>query len=297
MSSVPLYSRRRRNKYEKKHSGSWIPKVVLGGLAVLFFGSIVAVLGAVAFSAMTVMNIYSEYAKNLPEPERISEQQSTLFKTTKILDRTGKIVLYELFDPTGGNRTNVSLDKISPDLINATIALEDKTFWTNEGVDYLGMARALYNMARGQAVQGGSTLTQQLVKKVLLPERETQSRTNVELKIQETIMAREISDKYSKEQILEWYLNTIYYGNFAYGIEAAAEAYYGKHATELTLNEAATLAAIPQYPGLNPLDNPEVAREPNPKKFRSFKRNSISKRPISFSMCAATWKTNTVPTR
>jgi penicillin-binding protein 1C len=116
-------------------------------------------------------------------------------------------------------------------------------------------------MMRGQQLQGASTLTQQLVKKVLIPERETQSRTNVELKIQETIMAREISLKYSKQQILEWYLNTIYYGNFAYGIEAASEAYYGKHANELTLSEAATLSAIPQYPALNPLDNPEVARE------------------------------------
>jgi peptidoglycan glycosyltransferase len=101
---------------------------------------------------------------------------------------------------------------MSPFLINATVALEDKTFWTNEGVDYLGMGRAVLNMLRGQALQGASTLTQQLVKKVLLPQRETQSRTNVELKIQETIMAREISQKYSKEQILEWYLNTIYYG-------------------------------------------------------------------------------------
>ena len=261
MSSLPIYNRRRRTRYEKKHGGSWIPKVILGALAILVFGSVLAILGAVAFSALTVMNVYADYAKNLPQPEKISQQASTQFKTTKIYDRTGKVVLYELFDPTGGNRTNVSLDKISPFLINATISLEDKTFWTNEGVDYMGMVRAVYNMTRGQQLQGASTLTQQLVKKVLIPERETQSRTNVELKIQETIMAREISLKYSKQQILEWYLNTIYYGNFAYGIEAASEAYFGKHAKDLTLNEAATLSAIPQYPALNPLDNPEIARE------------------------------------
>ncbi|MCC7163945.1 MAG: transglycosylase domain-containing protein [Anaerolineae bacterium] len=261
MSSFSVYNRRRRARHEKKHGGSWIPRMIAMGLLVVLFGTLAAILGTVAFSALTVMNMYAEYAKNLPEPERISEQQSTLFKTTKIYDRTGKVILYELFDPAGGNRTNVALDKISPHLINATIALEDKTFWTNEGVDYLGMGRALYNMLRGQPLQGASTLTQQLVKKVLIPERETRSRSNIDLKIQETIMAREISSKYSKEQILEWYLNTIYYGNFAYGIEAAAEAYYGKHARDLTLNEAATLAAIPQYPGLNPIDNPEVAQE------------------------------------
>src|SRR5581483_11556569 len=133
-------------------------------------------------------------------------------------------------------------------------------------VDYMGMVRAFYNMARGQPLQGASTLTQQLVKKVLLPERESESRTNIELKIQETIMAREISQKYSKQQILEWYLNTIYYGNLAYGIEAASEAYFGKHASDLTISEAATLAAITQYPALNPIDNPDEA----------FKRRDIA---------------------
>ncbi len=261
MSSTPIYNRRRRTRYEKKHGGSWIPKAIILALAVLIFGTFAAVVGTIAVSALTVMNVYAEYAKNMPEPARLSQQASTQFKTTKIYDRTGKVLLYELFDPTGGNRTNVSLDKISPYLINATVALEDKTFWTNEGVDLSGLVRAFYNMARGQALQGASTLTQQLVKKVLIPERETQSRTNIELKIQEMIMAREISQKYSKQQILEWYLNTIYYGNFAYGIEAASEAYFGKHAKDLTLSEAATLAAIPQYPALNPLDNPEVAKE------------------------------------
>ena len=261
MSSIPIYNRRRHTRHNSKRSNSWIPKLLLGALGLLIFGSLLAVLGVVVFSAITVTNVYSEFAKNLPEPEKVSQQAATQFKTTKIYDRTGKVVLYELFDPTGGNRTNVALDKISPYLINATIALEDKSFWTNEGVDYIGMVRAFYNMARGQPLQGASTLTQQLVKKVLLPEREMQSRTNVELKIQETIMAREISQKYSKQQILEWYLNTIYYGNFAYGIEAASEAYFGKHASELTLSEAATLAAIPQYPALNPIDNPDPARE------------------------------------
>ncbi len=259
MSSRPIYNRRRRVRLEKTHGNSWIPQIVLGVIAVAFFGLLVVVGGSAAFAAMTVSNMYAAYAKNLPEPAKLSQQASEQFKTTKIYDRTGKVVLYELFDPTGGNRTNVSLDQISPYLVDATIALEDKTFWTNEGVDYLGMGRAVLNMLRGQQLQGASTLTQQLVKKVLIPERETESRTNLELKIQETIMAREISQKYSKKQILEWYLNTIYYGNLAYGIEAASEAYFGKHAKDLTLSEAATLAAIPQYPALNPIDNPEEA--------------------------------------
>lgn len=259
MSSRPIYHRRRRARYESKHGNSWIPKVVVGVFALVVLGLVAAVAMSVAGSVITVINVYAEYSRDLPEPAKLSQQASTQFKTTKIYDRTGKVLLYELFDPTGGNRTNVSLSKISPYLINATIALEDKSFWTNEGVDYAGMFRAVYNMARGQQLQGASTLTQQLVKKVLLPERETESRTQVELKIKETIMAREISQKYSKQQILEWYLNTIYYGNLSYGIEAASEAYFGKHASDLTLSEAATLAAIPQYPALNPIDNPEDA--------------------------------------
>lgn len=262
MSSRPTYTqRRRRARVEKNQGSGWIPQIILGAVGVLIVGTLAGILIAIGSVALYAVNAYGEYAKNLPAPEKVSQQQSIQFKTTKIYDRTGKVLLYELFDPSGGNRTNVALERISPYLINATVALEDKSFWTNEGVDYGGMLRAVYNMMRGQQLQGASTLTQQLVKKVILPERETQSRTNLELKIQETIMAREISQKYSKQQILEWYLNTIYYGNFAYGIEAASEAYFGKHAKDLTLNEAATLAAIPQYPALNPIDNPEVAKE------------------------------------
>lgn len=261
MSSRPTYSRRRRVRHESQRGNHWLPQIILGALGAVFFGALATAIIAVLLVAVTVVNTYASFSKDLPSPAAISEQANAQFKTTKIYDRTGKVVLYELFDPTGGNRTSVPLSKISPYLINATIALEDKSFWTNEGVDYLGMLRAFYNMARGQNLQGASTLTQQLVKKVLIPERETQSRTRIELKIKETIMAREISSRYSKQQILEWYLNTIYYGNFAYGIEAASEAYFGKHASDLTLNEAATLAAIPQYPALNPLDNPELARE------------------------------------
>lgn len=259
MSSRPIYSRRRRVRYEKKHGNNWIPQIILGSFGVLFLGVIAGILIAFGSVALFAINAYAEYSKDLPEPAKLSEQASIQFKTTKIYDRTGKVLLYELFDPSGGNRTNVALKDISPYLINATVSLEDKTFWTNEGVDYTGMVRAVYNMVRGQALQGASTLTQQLVKKVLLPERETESRTQIELKIKETIMAREISQKYSKQQILEWYLNTIYYGNLSYGIEAASEAYFGKHAKDLTLSEAATLAAIPQYPALNPIDNPDEA--------------------------------------
>lgn len=260
MSSRPTYYRRRRVRSEKQHTPNQIPQIIAGAFTMLLIGAVGFVIVGIALSVATVVNIYASYAADLPDPSSISKQTSTQFKTTKIYDRTGKVVLYELFDPTGGNRTYIPLNRISPYLVNATVALEDKTFWTNEGVDYAGMARALYNMARGQQLQGASTLTQQLVKKVLLPERETESRTQIELKIKETIMAREISARYSKQQILEWYLNTIYYGNLAYGIEAASDAYFGKHARDLTLSEAATLAAIPQYPALNPIDNPEQAQ-------------------------------------
>jgi penicillin-binding protein 1C len=250
--------RRRRARLEQRGKTN-LPQLLIGIVGVTLFGVfsliVVVVLGAIA----TALSTYESYAAQLPDPSAVSQEASQQFKTTKIYDRTGTVVLYELFDPLGGNRTTVPLSRIPKDLINATVALEDKSFWTNEGIDYLGMARGLFNTLQGKQLQGGSTLTQQLVKKYIYPERFVQ-RVNIDAKIKEIIFAREITNKYSKQQILEWFLNATYYGNLAYGVEAASEAYFGKHVQDLDLSEAATLAAIPQYPALNPIDNPDDAR-------------------------------------
>lgn len=220
-------------------------------------GLIVTTLGVAAASAVTV---YNYYAKDLPAPGEIVIQTQQQFKTTRIYDRTGQVLLWEIFDPQGGNRTVVPLDRIPQNLINATVALEDRNFWTNPGFDPYGIARAAVSNLQGRALQGGSSITQQLVKNVLIPPEE-RAKPLLSRKIKEVILSSEISRRYAKKKILEWYLNGNYYGNLAYGVDAAAEAYFGKHVPDLDLAESATLAAIPQYPSLNPIDNPQTAIE------------------------------------
>ena len=260
MSVRSLYLRRRRLQKKSTRTGPLLARLTLGSLAVIV-GLVASATGVAAASAVA---IYNYYAKDLPAPGEIVTQTSQQFKTTRIYDRTGQVLLYEIIDPQGGNRTVVPLDQIPQDLKNGTVALEDRTFWTNPGFNLYNIARAAYSTLRGEQVQGASTITQQLVKNVLIPQSERTLRDPGDIstynrKAKELILANEISRRYDKKQILEWYLNGNYYGNFAYGVEAAAQAYFGKHVQDLDLSECATLAAIPQYPFLNPIDNPEEA--------------------------------------
>ena len=219
---------------------------------------------SVGLAAASVVTIYNYYAKDLPAPGEIVTQTNLQFKTTRIYDRTGQILLHEIFDPQGGNRTVVSLDKMPSHLVNATVALEDRNFWTNPGFDWYGMLRAAYSTLRREQVQGASTITQQLVKNVLIPPeerimRDPYSFATYNRKAKEIILSNEISRRYDKKKILEWYLNGNYYGNLAYGVDAAAEAYFGKHVQDLDLAESATLAAIPNNFWYNPIDDPQEA--------------------------------------
>src|SRR5690606_27669381 len=172
----------------------------------------------------------------------------------------------EVIDPLGGDRQWLKLEQIPQEVVDATVAIEDKTFWTNRGFDVEGIGRAFYQyVILGGDIQGGSSITQQLVKNNLIePERRIVgaevSLDDYERKVEELLLAQKISQTYTKEQILEWYLNSNFYGNLAYGIEAAARVYYNKPAAQLTLAEAAMLAAIPQSPALNPIDNPDEAK-------------------------------------
>jgi penicillin-binding protein 1C len=216
--------------------------------------------------AASAVAIYNYYAQDLPAPGEIVTQTQQQFKTTRIYDRTGQVLLYEIIDPQGGNRTVVPLERMPAHLKNATVALEDRNFWTNPGFDWYGIARAAYTTIRGEQVQGASTITQQLVKNVLIPPSERMVRDPLSIvtynrKAKELILSTEIARRYDKKQILEWYLNANNYGNLAYGVEAAAETYFGKHVQDLDLAECATLAAIPQYPVLNPIDDPAAALE------------------------------------
>ncbi len=186
---------------------------------------------------------YASVARDLPPADELSERAST-FASTLVYDRNGQI-LNEIADPNYGRRTAVTIDQISPYVIDATIATEDPNFYSHPGVDPVGIARAVYYAIRERDLSGpgGSTITQQLVKLTFLSAEKTISR-----KVKEAILAAEITRRYDKDTILQIYLNEIYYGNLAYGIEAAAETYFGKHASELTLAQAAMLSGLPQAP-------------------------------------------------
>ncbi len=226
------------------------------GNAALRGMAIIAVLGLVGACLLLAGAVvaYNHFAQDLPPPELLAGQAQA--QTTKIMDRNGEL-LFELFDPNGGRRTNVPISKIPANLKLATIATEDPSFYSNPGVDARGIARAVYYLATtGKASGGGgSTITQQLVRNTLISPEPT-----IERKIREAILALEVTRRYSKDQILELYLNTIPFGNLAYGIEAASQAYFNKHAEDLTLPEASLLAGLPQAPALwDPCENPDAA--------------------------------------
>jgi len=178
--------------------------------------------------------------KDLPSPSQFQLYQTT--QTTKIYDRSGKVLLYEIHGEE--KRTVIPFEEIPKHLKDATIAVEDSNFYKRGSFDWRGILRALIvNIKHGAAIQGGSTITQQLARNVFLTSEKTLKR-----KIKELILAIEIESKYSKEEILNFYLNQIPYGSNAYGVEAAAWLYFNKSAKNLTLAESALLASLPQAP-------------------------------------------------
>ncbi|MCL4869450.1 MAG: transglycosylase domain-containing protein [Anaerolineae bacterium] len=182
------------------------------------------------------------------------------FQTTRIYDRNGQL-LWEIFGE--GNRTKVPLSRIPPELIQATISVEDDTFYENIGLDAPSLVAALIANLRNpeERPMGGSTITQQIVRHIAFDYEERVS-VSYDRKIKEIILAWMMTREYSKDEILEMYLNEIYYGNLAYGVEAAAQTYFAKSAQELSLAEISLLTALPQSPvELNPLTNLEGAKQ------------------------------------
>jgi 1A family penicillin-binding protein len=220
----------------------------------LFLAFVQLTLLAVALLVAAVAWAYNYYGRDLPDPSAIGQYRPA--ETTRIYARDGTTLLYELVDPAGGRRTVVPFDRIPQALKDATVAVEDAGFYDNPGVDLRGIVRALLlNYQAQEVVSGGSTITQQLVRNVLLPPEE-RTRISFERKLREAILAYRVSREYSKSQILGLYLNEVYYGNQAYGVEAAAQSYFGKHIWELNVAEATLIAGLPQSPTvLDPLTN------------------------------------------
>lgn len=189
------------------------------------------------FSTILASLILAYYARDLPRPDRIVRKEGF---ATKIYDRNEKLI-YDVYKKE--KRTPVEIGKVPQYLKQATIAIEDKDFYKHKGFDIKGWLRIIYYAVRYHRLIGGSTLTQQLVKNVLLTNERTISR-----KIREFILALQIESRYSKDQILQMYLNESPYGGATAGVEEAAATYFGKSVSDLNLVESAILAGIPQNP-------------------------------------------------
>jgi penicillin-binding protein 1C len=205
------------------------------------------VLGIVLAGAFLVYQYYT-IAATLPSVEDMRERASQ-FETTRFYDRNGDL-LYEMIDPNAGRRTYIPIEEISPYVIAATISIEDKEFYNHPGFDPVALARALVtNYLSGEVVSGASTITQQLARGLFMAEAE-RAEISYRRKAREIILSAEMTRRYSKNEILELYLNEFNYGNLAYGIEAAAETYFNTTADQLDMAQAAFLAGIPQAPGI-----------------------------------------------
>lgn len=216
--------------------------VVLVGVSLTIFTILIAI----------PVSLYIFFS-TLPDPRTLAVREVPL--TTKIYDRN-KTLLYQFYN--NENRSLVALSDLPPYVAQATIAVEDQNFYHHPGIDVSAIVRAAYADATGDGIQGASTITQQLIKSTLLsPER------TLDRKIREVVLSFWAEKIYSKNQILTMYLNQVGYGGSAYGIEAAAETYFGKHASNLSLAEAAMLAGLPSAPTVySPFGaHPELAKE------------------------------------
>ncbi len=229
-----LRSKRHKQRQAQKKSQTGVKYLKLKILLTFLIGCVFAIM----FLAVP-FGVYLWY-KQLPSPDLISRQtQST---ATKILDRNGK-ALYEIY--IDRKSEPVPLKQVPDDVINATLAIEDASFYSHPGFDVRSIIRAAKSTFLEDELQGGSTITQQLIKTVLLtPER------TYERKIKELALAISVEQKYTKNEILEFYLNNIPYGGTAYGIQAAAQKYFGKNVWELDLAESSMLAGLPNAPTL-----------------------------------------------
>lgn len=229
-------------------------------MAVIFATILVVLSGSIGAA-------YAYYQSQLPMLNGIANH--TMFQTTRIYDRNGNL-LYEINDPNYGRRTYVNYNDISPLLINATIAAEDHTFWTNNGVDFQGIVRAaITDVQSQQTVEGASTITQQLIKWQFF----LNDSRSLQVKAEEAILAYGITQQLPKWKIMEMYLNVIYYGELNYGAEAAAEDYFGLQPKcsqhhcipavgQLDLAQASMLAGLPQSPSYyDPILNKPAAMQ------------------------------------
>ena len=243
--------RQRRRVKRQKRDRTWsVVRLAVVGLVSVILVSVVALCGTFAYT-------YAQVAEDLPELDQYSATE--LAQTSVVYDSSGNVV-----DELHGvqNRFVVGLDAINPTLSGAVIAIEDHRFYEHRGVDFEAIGRAAgENFASLSVRQGGSTITQQLVKNTYIAQEQRQI-PSLQRKMTEASLAWQYEEEHEKDEILEQYLNTVYFGANAYGIEAAARTYYNKEAAKLSLPESALLAGIINLPGTyDPFNDPESARK------------------------------------
>ena len=256
MTSRYLIARSRR----RAANGSKAPLLVAvaGGL-VLFFG-LMSMVVSLAFAGLAATGVGATFAyvreavfTDLPDASQLGARP--LAQVTQIYDRSGQVLLHEFYEE---RRVNVPLHAVSPYVIQAVVAAEDGSFYTHHGFDPRGIVRAILRDITGTtaSLQGGSTITQQLVRDTFLSREQTVPR-----KLRELTLAVQVETQFTKNEILEMFLNQMYFGNQAYGIEAAALSYFGKHARDLDLAEAAMIIGLLPAPSeYSPVVNPSLAR-------------------------------------
>ncbi len=260
MDELDEYQNRRKASHQRhKHdnhfrsNGSWWKRLLLRlGIVSIVCALVMALVGYGLY--MTVTAKYQKWANEFD-----LENINNLDHPCIIYDRNGEEI-GRIFDE---NRSYVTLDKISRSMVDALVAQEDKNFWTHKGFDPMGILRAVKETvaAKGQVNQGASTITQQLARNAYDLEARTAARggSKYERKIVEIFLAQRIEDKYDKGQIIEFYLNRIYFGRGFYGIRSASLGYFGKEPADLTVREAASIAALIKNPAkMNPVSNPEL---------------------------------------
>src|SRR3989344_1452630 len=223
----------RRSSRRKRFRGNYSKVLLYSKLSKYAFYGLIAFI-------IIMTGLFLWYGRQLPTPGKLID--APLGESTRIYDRKG-ILLYSVYQDK--NRTYVKLGDIPQRLRQATLSIEDKNFYKNQGFSITGYLRAIRNVLLFRGLSGGSTITQQLVKNVLLSSERTIPR-----KIKELMLAIQVDKKYSKDQILEMYLNDVSYGGANIGVEAASESYFGKKVKDLDLSESAFLAGLPQAPSI-----------------------------------------------
>lgn len=231
--------------------------------SVMFIALAVIVVAAIV-GALIMGGLISSWLKDLPDYK--SETAFDVSQPTLIYS-ADNVLLARLFLE---NRETITVDQMSPYLLKATVAVEDERFYKHKGVDPIGIARSAFSILQGTR-QGGSTITQQYIRNTILLD-EARDMT-LKRKVREGYLAMKLEEKYSKEEILGMYLNTVYFGEGAYGVEAASKTFFAKHASELSISEAALIAGLAQRPGKSsPYEFPEVALK---------RRNQVLRRMLS----------------